>query len=81
MTAEEFFKETSPDDKYGLRAELITIGIEKMIYEIMVRFARLKAQEALEAAYENAEYTQYSCYDIEINKDSILNSYDINSIV
>jgi hypothetical protein len=50
MTAEEFFKETSPDDTYGLRNKLVTIGCIDKIYEIMNRFAFLKVQEALKAS-------------------------------
>lgn len=82
MTAEEFFKETPPDDKYGLRAKLITTGMKEMIYEIMAMFARLKAQEALEAASDKlvqAPGTFNS--DYRSQKISILNAYDINSIV
>lgn len=93
MTAEEYFKEVSPNDNYGLRAKLISIGMEKFIYDIMVNFARLKVKEALEAAYENVKLKELEDGDEFIcsmnddygdtwvlDKDSILNAYDINSI-
>jgi hypothetical protein len=84
MTAEEFLKETSPNDEFGLRSKLVSIGMERMICEIMVRFARIKAQEALEAALNNAELTWDGSQDMGtyqiVDKDSILNSYDLNSI-
>lgn len=71
-TAEEFFKETSPNDEYGLRAKLITLGMQKMIYQIMVRFAKLHVQAALEAASDKATM----CHRI-YHKDGCVEDTDI----
>lgn len=91
MTAEKFLKETSPNDEYGIRAKLIALGMDRMIYEIMVKFARLKVKEALEAAAEKALVKtiipidngcmMYTDAYVDVDRESILNSYDINSIV
>jgi hypothetical protein len=43
-TAEEFLKQVSPNDEFGLRIDLG--NNKKHIYEIMRRFARLHVREA-----------------------------------
>ena len=48
---------------------------------MMKNFAKLHVQEALYVAYNNAELrnVKYS-NDVEIDKDSILNAYDLDNI-
>lgn len=73
MTAEEFLLEN--------------IGYEDVV-DLMVEFARLKVQEALETAADKAFVVMkedmdfyYEDYVEGVDKNSILNSYDLKSIV
>lgn len=50
--------------------------------EALLEFAKAHTQEALEKAYENVEYstefdTRDNCCYVTIDKDSILNAYNI----
>jgi hypothetical protein len=80
MTAEEL------SIKYfgGMHYDDITI---EYMQKYAVEFARLKVKEALEAAAEEAmikvHTESWGDYETSYNvdKDSILNSYDLNSIV
>ena len=60
-------------------------SLENGIELLMIKFAKLKVQDALEAAARNAEIIWDGVPGIAefqiIDKDSILNAYDINSIV
>ena len=51
-TAEEFLKETSPNDDLGIRADLNHLKITKHVLEIMRRFAKLHVEAALKAKTE-----------------------------
>ncbi len=42
MTAKEFLKAFSHNDKYGLRSELEKNNTDNMVYGIMAAFAKLK---------------------------------------
>lgn len=79
-TAEEFLKQVSPNDEFGLRIDLG--NSKKHIYEIMCRFAKLHVIEALKEASENADtiYRGDSFGDYIVDKDSILNSYLLTNI-
>lgn len=83
-TAEEFLKQVSPNDDFGLRIDLG--NSKKHIYEIMCRFAKLHVEAALKAASENAEIRTEEIgggLNIEwkvIDKDSILNAYPLTNI-
>lgn len=78
-TAEEFLKELSPNDKFGLRADLGHNA--KHIYEIMNRFAKLHVKAALEAASEKTNYPyrdEFGCHcDVP---NIVLNAYPLDSI-
>ena len=93
-TAEEFLKQVSPNDEFGLRLDLG--NSKKHIYEIMCRFDKLHVQAALKEAFLNSEmrvsendtneYPSFvSNYDdgyvtITVSKDSILNAYPVTLI-
>ena len=77
-TAEEFLKQVSPNDEFGLRIDLG--NSKKHIYEIMCRFAKLHVEEALKEASENVELETYGNFGNSINKDSILNAYPVTLI-
>jgi hypothetical protein len=52
------------------------------IETIMIEFAKIKVTEALQAASEKAEvYADEGGYSEFVDKDSILNAYDLESIV
>jgi hypothetical protein len=55
-TAEEFWKTISPNEKYGILAELKKLGLDKHIYEVMRRFTRLHVKEALKTALDETPY-------------------------
>lgn len=90
ITAEEFWHSVSVQsslDQYGNWSQWD-------IEYAMIEFARLKGKEILEAAYEKAELKEREDGDEDIcymtndygdswvlDKGSILNSYDLNSIV
>lgn len=80
ITAEEFWKTTSPDEKYGMLAELKKLGLDKHVYEVMRRFAKLHVEAALKEASENAESIVIGGLTSEVNKDSILNAYSLTNI-
>ena len=46
MDASEFLKEVSPNDEYGVRADLKAARIEKHVINIMERYALHKIEEA-----------------------------------
>lgn len=48
--------------------------------QMMIEFAKLHVQEALKQASENGEVNVLSYYEYEVDKDSILNAYNLNSI-
>ena len=85
-TAEEFLKQVSPNDEFGLRIDLG--NSKKHIYEIMCRFAKLHVEQALKEASKKVtcrEETQYDEFDnailiAKINRDSILNAYPPENI-
>jgi len=96
MTAREFFKEVSPNNKYGLRASLST-SQQRLLSEIVIRFAKIKVTEALQAASENADadfepmgwlaeqhliepFVAGEDYEIGIHRNSILNAYPLDLI-
>ena len=45
MTAEEFLKQVSPNDKFGIRADLKAGKIEKHVIDIMERYAALRIHD------------------------------------
>jgi hypothetical protein len=92
MTAEKFLKEyfkglqpLTRDESY-IKDESIDLVIK-----LLQKFARLKVKEALEAAAEKALVKtiipidngcmMYTDAYVDVDRESILNSYDINSIV
>ena len=81
LTAEEFWKTTSPDEKYGMLAELKKLGLDKHVYEVMRRFTEMHVKEALKAALEDSptgSSTDIPSY--EDMKDAILNAYPLENI-
>jgi hypothetical protein len=83
MSSEEFLKEKSPNDNYGIRAKLNSLKITKHVLEIMRRFAQMHVAEELRQASEksqadmNFNFTGNVSYVI---KDSILNSYSLDNV-
>lgn len=84
-TAEEFLKQVSPNDEFGLR---INLGnSKKHIHEIMCRFAKLHVESALQSASKNAKrkkvyngHPQRLIVKRVIDKESILNAYPLTNI-
>lgn len=90
LTTEEFWKTISPDEKYGMLAQLKKLGLHKHVFEVMRRFAKLHVESALIEASEIADYGIYQNDDgqepfhhesnIFVNKDVILKSYNLENI-
>lgn len=74
LNAEEFFEE-----QIGGLYFSNTMG-KLDIYEVMKDFAKLHVEAALKAASEKAEITYLNKYNLEIDKESILNSYPLDNI-
>lgn len=53
-----------------------------VVKKALIDFAKLKGKEILKAASENAEVHYPICnnYNASVDKDSILNAYDLNQI-
>ena len=47
MTAEEFLKQVSPNDEFGIRADLKAAKIEKHVIDIMERYATLRIHDVV----------------------------------
>jgi hypothetical protein len=47
MTAEEFLKQVSPNDEFGIRADLKAAKIEKHVIDIMERYAALRIHDVV----------------------------------
>lgn len=47
MTAEEFLKQVSPNDEFGIRADLKAGKIEKHVIDIMERYAALRIHDVV----------------------------------
>jgi hypothetical protein len=78
-TVEEFLKEVSPNDKFGLRIDLG--NSKKHIYEIMRRFAKLHVEAALKEAAKKVIVNNYIGEGgIKVSKNSILNAYPLENI-
>lgn len=80
MTAEELIDEKYVDFE-ALNRGNIWVNIE----ELMIEFAKIHVQKALEKAYENTEYfTEYDGRDnrclVTIDENSILNAYTLENI-
>ena len=73
LTAEEFWKETSPDEEFGMLAALKKHHLDKHVFEVMRRYAKLHVEAALKAA-ANEAITEFIPFTDEerVNKDSIL---------
>lgn len=92
MTAKEFLKETSPNDNYGIRADLNSMRITKHVLEIMRRFAKYHCTEQARVIIEKARTmndpdsycgntgSEYPP-DVIVDRNSILNAYDLNNII
>lgn len=80
-TAEEFWKETSPDEEFGMLAALKKHHLDKHVFEVMRRYAKLHVQAALEAAAIDAT-TKFIPFtdDEEVDRDSIRNAYPLTNI-
>lgn len=74
-TAEEFLKQVSPNDEFGLRVDLE--NNKKHIYEIMRRFAKLHVEAALKEVLNNTENWD-DCKVIPVEK--VLNAYPLENI-
>lgn len=82
-TAEEFWELTSPNEEFGMLAELKKMNLDRHVFEAMRRFTKLHVEAALKCAAENADVYPNKVHDNGhpiINKESILNSYDLNNI-
>jgi len=77
MSAEEFLKETSPNDDFGLRADLNSMKITKHVLEIMRRFAQIHVAEALNSASKAVKY-DYS--ELSSIQKLISTSYPLDAI-
>lgn len=76
-TAEEFWELTSPNEEFGMLAELKRMNLDRHVFESMRRFAKLHVDAALKCAAENAVSDEPFS---GVSKESILNSYDLNNI-
>lgn len=47
MTAKEFLKQVSPNDKFGIRADLKATKLEKHVIDIMERYAALRIHDVI----------------------------------
>lgn len=86
-TAEEFWELTSPNEEFGMLAELKKMNLDRHVFEAMRRFAKLHVEAALRCAAESAIVSSELCYDTHeawteygVDEESILNSYDLNNI-
>jgi hypothetical protein len=83
QTAEEFLKETSPNDDFGIRADLNSMKITKHVLEIMRRFAKLHVEAALTEASKTTKWKEQITMQglqVTIIKSSILNAYPLENI-
>jgi hypothetical protein len=86
-TAKEYLLKTIFPTSFLNKPDEVELWFEstqdyKESVEIMIEFAKLHVQKALEEASENAEmkWVKYTDNDYEIDKDSILKSYPLNNI-
>lgn len=94
MTAEEIAKKIFPDDaESGFQFDSFNNTTKNFIKKAMIEFAKLHVTEALKQAYQKAELKEQEKGDEQIcfmandmgdayvlDKDSILNAYDLNNI-
>lgn len=78
VTVEEFFKKNIPE---YLRCDL-SFKDRNIIREAMIEFAKIKCREMQESILEKAFVSpiEGAYYEQEVNKESILNAYDIEGI-
>lgn len=79
-TAEEFWKESSPDEKFGMLAELKKHHLDKHVFEAMKRFAKLHVEAALEAAAAKAVEIQKPTARKYVSKKELIGSYPLTNI-
>jgi len=77
-TAEEFLKQVSPNDEFGLRIDLG--NSKKHIYEIMCRFAKLHVEAALKEASNVLSVDNDGDYINHPTKELIIKSYPLENI-
>lgn len=70
ITAEEFCKSFNPTGKTW----------QENFHQTMIEFAKIKGAEILQAAAEKAKIDCIDYCNYRIDKQSILNSYDLNQI-
>jgi len=72
------------ENKIPTAEEFMYENLESMdqrdVEHIMIEFAKLHVQAALEAASEHAEIDMLEFYDFELNKQSIFNAYPLENI-
>jgi hypothetical protein len=84
-TAEEFWKETSPNEEFGMLAALKKHHLDKHVFEVMRRYAKLHVEAALKQAVIEASVEDYSVLGEDslfyrVKENSILNSYPLTNI-
>ena len=79
-TAEEFWKETSPDEEFGMLAALKKHHLDKHVFEVMRRYAKLHVEAALEAAANKAVEIQKPTSRKYVSKKELKASYPLTNI-
>ena len=56
MTAKEFLKQVSPNDEFGIRADLKAAKLEKHVIDIMERYAALRIHDVVERSEQLCQH-------------------------
>jgi hypothetical protein len=80
LTAEDFIQEHLEISHFYDDKTNRMVCFSEDVQQVMIEFAKLHVQSALESASENVETNYYYVENDPINKESIINSYPLDLI-